>query len=302
MYDYDRRVGAFNLPKDVQEVDEGRFHLYYAPRDADVLGAVKDHLRNAEAEYKQVGLPLRGTTRIVLIGTGPGGSKAYGAYVDQYNAFRIKPKSVVEGFPTFIHEIAHWQHSRHITGGYGNQDILSKYNEAMTVDRGSGGSTSDRLYLEISKKVKELEGLTDAMDIPRATKGEVFSWNGLRYIVLKVTRSQATFAPVDKSQPPATYSGYAFNEILDQAGLMPDFQKVKRMIESLQAEIRSLRESYHKAQTQSSRFEAVQTRWVPTEYSRKNHKEWFAEIVTTMIFKPGGLDQEVKEWVRGVWG
>ena len=51
---------------------------------------------------------------------------------------------------------------------------------------------------------------------------------------------------------------------------------------------------------EDERYRNLRSRWMPTEYARQNHREWFAELLTTRVLFPASLDEEVKAWLAQV--
>jgi len=91
--------------------------------------------------------------------------------------------------------------------------------------------------------------------------------------------------------------------------LMSDGDRLR--LKSLQKELEDRTQEYNdlvKSETvtedfeghHETRYERRENEWIPTDYSRKNMMEWWAEILTSYIVHPSGTSDAVKEWILDV--
>lgn len=302
-----------SIPEGAVRVDEGRFILWFAKSNLKLAPQIKAGLQKIEALYASAGIPLRGKVECIV--RGAGGGKSY--YLS--NVIQLNPKSL--GFKHehghLTHEIAHWQHDRHISGGFGNGEIRAKYKEAMAAPVSQG----ERDVVDVKKQLAALQAerkrLTDDFLRPLAQKGDLFDaprefGKGVgtaNYKVLKVKPKSVEAlvlnpGPFDKAPFTAEIDGSAVNRALAKTdpSIRADIERKAEVLEEKRKEEEKLRSDVFKNVSKTwDQYDTVKSDWMPTTYARENHKEWFAEIVTTMVLNPSLLKDEVKDWVKRVW-
>jgi hypothetical protein len=306
-----------SIPEGALRLDEGRFILWYPKAHVKLMPKIVAGLKHIEVQYASAGLPLRGKVECIV--RGAKGSVVGSSFYQHPNLIQLNPKSLGHKHEHghLTHEIAHWQHDMHVSGGYSNSAIVAKYKAALAAPVSQGETAVRDTQKDLARVKEERKQLGDQYLKPLVQKGVLFDAarefgkgpGTANYKVLKVKSKSVEVLVLnpgqfDKAPFTAELEGWRVNEAVSKTNpsLRMELSKLHSLMEEKRKEEEDLRSGVQKGVIQNwDQYDTVKSDWMPTVYARKNHKEWFAEIVTTMILSPGLLKDEVKDWVKSVW-
>jgi hypothetical protein len=292
----------------------GVFTIEITPTYEKYLPILEDGFAKAEQLFARAGFPLQKKVEIIVKGQG---WKQRSYFTPNY--LGIIPHNIEQpgAFHVFVHELAHWYHWNQVSGGFTNSSIKYRFNEVQSVTP-TGGSVLDRLKDSIAAKQKE-----EAKLLKSLAKGAVVEVEGHDNIFNKkdrYTRKYKVIKPADRT------GRYTFCELLNPSpwdietskhtSTPNDFTRkvftqdllravlgLKEKIETVTRELHALYEQQNDiamGKAQDTRYQELLTDWVPTQYAKENHLEWFAELLTTAVLDPGRLAPFVQEWLHEV--
>ena len=297
-------------------VSQGRFLVWYLPKYADGLQTVLDGLKAAEALYLRAGYRLPDKIPVIMAARGWGSQRsmftsAAGGYIQMVpSAFADKAN-----FSTFLHELAHYLHFFGLRGGFNNQALVSQF-VAMKKEKptNTGGNGIERAKDGI--KAAEREYTKVLASIRPGMKLQVLLPNGIGFNAVETVRPVRVVEKTGRGfnvrvvmeflepTPDETAMGvrgntlpiHVFVKHVADPGLATAFAAAESKRDAAMA-------AYNESLTQvtdTSRYSDPRSKWFPTDYSKENTQEWFAELVTTRLLVPGSLDPEVTEWLDTV--
>lgn len=311
-----------------QEITFRIFQITTLQKYLSAMPSIQEGLERAEKDFAQAGFPLKGIVRIKVMGKGRAERSFFQTPTNFIQILPVVFNTGVVNYVTFIHELAHWYHWNRVPGGFNNKDIFGKFVEA----RGSSPthakpvSEFDFLQQEIEVlKKKEAELLRS---VSKGSVVEIEDWNDPYRKDVRVTRKYRIIKPVPGSKgrytetelltpsswdlqiaqsqgwkPP--YIKHIFTKDLVRAipGLDESVSKVQGELQDRYEKSNAIATAIHNDPTlryekREEEYAKGVGEWMPTEYARTNHKEWFAELVTNRIVKPSNLSQPVKDWLR----
>jgi len=300
----------------IQVRDEGDFKMLYLPRHAAVVEPIAEKVHSSFKMYQAAGIPVKHKLEVALHGSGAAHADAlYG-----WGQIQVAPKAYndVNLVKTLIHELGHYMHDMVVPWGYGNPEIMSRYLWAL---KQKGTGTGPRLDV-IRKRLRVIEALLRQLDEqkyvlkPLPRKGEVFDYgywsNGVQLpLKVRILRKSGPNVTLEVTNPeviPFNQSGY-FPRTQGKVVITVSvksllFKGVNTEVEGRIAELNKERDALYAegkaiARTeQDDRYEAQRHEWAPTQYSRKDVKEWFAELCTTFVL--GHLKKPVDDWLLSV--
>jgi hypothetical protein len=306
----------------VLEKKFGRFKVIYLKQHeehVDKLGAL---LEEAERMYAAAGVPIVHDISSVLSGRGASHAGALYTMGSVPPTIQFAPKSYEDPklIHTVIHELGHYCHDKVVPGGINNSAIISKH---MWAVRQKSTGKSNKVDI-LNRKMKALneaysrlsEEQNKRKPLPR--KGQVFEYdtwvNGVQYHVKGriVGKADSRTVNVEVIDAP---EAYIKRQQIYRRGPGPlivpesvDSLTYAGKDEAKEAELKKVEEERHTVYVElSSLIKSGEGRsdykthlhdWVPTNYARKNHMEYFAEMMTTYIL--GHLKPEPSEWLKSV--
>lgn len=305
--------------------DEGDFIVTYLPRHREVVEPIAAKLHKAIKMCRGKRLPIK--DKLIADLSGKGASHADALYWMGRNPpmIRIAPKAFRDPtlVNTLIHELGHYIHDRVVPGGTSNMEIRSKHIWAVKQRSTGEGPRIDVLKREIKTVEAEKRQLEEDMYIyrPAPRKGQVFDFK-LRHPMNravtypaqgKIVKKRGDDIWIEVLSPlpdinPALLKIYrrspAGNLIINESlksilyvGVKPDVERKLKELEVHRHEL--YEEANNLARTEKDdRYKVQRSAWAPTDYSRKNYMEWFAELCTTLVL--GHLEKPVEEWLLSV--
>jgi len=306
---------------ELQVRDEGTFVLEYLPKHAPAVESIAKTVHKAMGMYQAAGIPVQHKVLVRL--HGKGAAHADALYWNHQNPpmMVIAPKAYQDPilFKTVIHEFGHYFHDKVVPGGDHNPEVLHRYHWALRQKATGEGPRLDVIRKRIKVVEDQLRELADAKYILRPTprKGQIFEFDrGINGIQLhfkgRLLENHRGFLKVEILNPeviPFNQSGYFTKQYDGRVTITEPARsllyqgtdpKVEAQISELERERTKL---YAEAKSltrteQDDRYETQRSDWAPTQYSRKNSHEWFAELCTTYVL--GHLKKPVEEWLLSV--
>ena len=313
------------LATEILKRDFGRFMMLYLPRHAAYVDDIGAKLLDAMSRVEGAGIPLPQNLQCLLGGKGLAHADA--AYWEHSSppTMAVAPKAYKDPklVATLIHELGHCVHDKVIPGGMRNIEVLRRRSWAARHHRHTSGGEAPKIDVlrakrrqlgQIMKVLEEKKYLRK----PLPRKGQEFQYDrwvsGVLYhltgkIIGKGSRSGSVrielINPPEKTlnwlvgpyrkSPPFIVDDTVHS--LTYAGVDPDIEERLKAAEkedgALFDQINALART-----TEDDRYETVANHWFPTTYSRKNEREWIAELVTTYVH--GTLKGEPAEWLLSV--
>jgi hypothetical protein len=299
----------------------GRFNVRYIKQHEEHLEEVGRLLLEAEKMYQSAGVPLKHDIAVGLHGGGLG-SHAAAVYHLGSNppAIQVAPKAYKDAsfLHTLIHELGHYYHDKVVPGGETNFAIQTKFMWAVRQKRTQEGGSRDVLKRRLdflNKRYFELQE-DQYLRKPLPRKGVPFEFDpwidGVQYHVKGkiVGKRDSRTVNVEIIEAPEKY---LFRQSIYRRGPGPlvvpeainsltyagkDPAKEKELVE-VDAERTEVHKSLEgEMGKHDDRYQVQLHDWVPTSYSRKNHLEWFAELMTTLVL--GHLKEEPAKWLLSV--
>lgn len=322
-------VQAPRITPGSKKIDHLGFQVIIAEAALEQEAEVLALLTRVARDYQSAGYPLRKRVNVLVQGVkGTNRSRFYG---DGYNLIQLLPKTLSKEpdyYHTVVHELAHWYHFNQVAGGFHNPEIVTKFSESMRgaakVDSTTVGTPLDR--------VKALHGRLEArkdklLAASNPKRGDVISVPGKmnpfvgndpyirQHKVLKAPGKKTTMTELLNPSPWDL-------QVWAQTGRKPPVLReedtfslryhhqspeTREEIKAIGVEIAAVAKEWGDlvkglgtSRFEDSRYEDQLTDWVPTTYSKQNEREWFAEVMTTAVLKPGALKPQVHEWLKTV--
>lgn len=316
------------VPADSQTVEHGEFKIIFPPAELPMQELTLGLLDRVARDYQSAGYPLTKTVRVLVQGTRGTNRSAY--YGDPYRFIQLLPRPMAresDFYHTVVHEIAHWYHDNIVSGGFGNADIRAKYIQAIRgiagVDPTTVGSSRDREHAMLEKLREEMKDLENEA-VSELKRGSIISIPGKsnpfvgnepytrQYKVLKAPGKKTTLVEMLNPSPwdldMAKRSGRPPPIVREEptASLRYHLRspEAEQRLSVLRVTYETLAEDYRKKyegqRGSEDRYQVLHSEWVPTEYSKENSHEWFAELMTTAILHPEALTSEVHKWLKTV--
>lgn len=300
--------------------DEGAFVMEYLPAHLKAVEPIAGIVHKAIEMYKASGIPIQHKVLVRLHGRGAAHADALYWPKSHPALMAIAPKAYKDPilFKTVIHEFGHYTHDKIVPGGMGNSEIRLRYYWALKQKATGEGPQLDVLR----KKIKVIEDQIKDLDAkrlilkPMPRKGEEFEFdhwsNGVKlHFKGRIVGKSGGNVRVEILNPeviPFNQSGY-YPKLLGKVTLTVPaksllFQGIDPTVDRQIAELTKERndliaEARGLARTeQDDRYESQRHEWAPTQYSRKNSHEWFAELCTTYVL--GHLKSPVDKWLLSV--
>lgn len=309
------------IPDGTEKVDHGRFRVLVTPTNRPYLEATLSLLDKVERMYESSGIHL-GSERINVV-LGARGGSTRSAYYPSENALWIVPKALrTQSLPTLIHELAHWYH--YVKLGEMNSKIFRQFGVALQLRR-VVQKTDTQVLVETAKKGldnlrQEIE-LLERGGLKRGVTYSVEGWSNPHLRDAAYTRNYKVVSVGTKTckvqllNPSSSDVARKIPAVSEEPTrmvswrLMSDGDRLR--LKSLQKELEDRTQEYNdlvKSETvtedfeghHETRYERRENEWIPTDYSRKNMMEWWAEILTSYIVHPSGTSDAVKEWILDV--
>lgn len=323
-------VQAPRITPGSKKIDHNGFHVILAPRDLGLEELSLALLDRVARDYQAAGFPLRKQVNVLVQGV-KGANRSM--FYRGYNLIQLLPRPMAresDFYHTVVHEIAHWYHFNQVAGAFGNPVIKAKYIEsvrgAAKVDLTQVGNPLDRLRAK--RKILEVkrEEATKAMALKRGMivkiPGMVNPFQGnepyvREYKVLAAPGAKTTrvelLNPSSWDLDLAVKQGWKLPLLRDEhTGNLRRHVATPEQLEALSAVDRELAAvdkerndivvDLHSGgkRMPDTRYEELQTDWVPTTYAKQNEREWFAELMCVAILKPGAMKPQVLEWLKTV--
>lgn len=312
-----------------KKVDLQNFQIIIAEVALEQEAEVLALLTRVARDYQSAGYPLKKRVNVLVQGVkGTNRSRFYG---DGYNLIQLLPKTrskEPDYYHTVVHELAHWYHFNQVPGGFHNPEILTKFSEsvrgAARVDSTTVGTPLDRvkaLHGRLTARKERLETASnpkrgDVISIPGKLNPFVGNEPYIRqHKVLKAPGKKTTMTELLNPSPWDL-------QVWTQAGRKPPVLReevthslrhhhltpeIRAELKELDVEIakvaqewRDLHKGLGENRFEETRYEDQITDWVPTTYAKQNEREWFAEVMTAAILKPGAMKPQVHEWLKAV--
>ena len=308
-----KTASIFDAPKATPKgqnpiVTQGPFEVTYLPKYEDLIPGLLDGLEKAENSFRKVGLPLRGVIPIRVKGKAFGNNRSF--YMNLEGGFiQLVPQNLrsADNFRTIIHEIAHYWHNHFVPGGFGNGAIRSRFNEVWRTED-TGGSAYDRIQSQIALQKKKLQQIAKQALRAGATFEELGQegWSGPKtylrqYRVVRVEGQKVLCEILNPSE---------WDKSIRKEGPWYDTMPLHRVAQMVSSDYKEeyavfmdlLNQSNEVANdpTKNNRYQDLSSIWVPTTYAKENHKEWFAELITTAVLDPNVLQPFVTDWLMSV--
>ena len=305
---------------ELQVRDEGTFVLEYLPKHAPAVESIAKTVHKAMGMYQAAGIPVQHKVLVRLHGKGAAHVNALYRLHQNPPLMVIAPKAYQDPilFKTVIHEFGHYFHDKVVPGGVRNQAVSSKYMWALRQQATGEGPQRDVLVKKLKLVEDQIKKLEEEKYIlkPMPRKGEVFDFdqwsNGVQlHFKGRIIGKSGANVRIEILNPeviPFNQSGY-YPKLLGKVttdvpvkSLL--FKGYDTEVEGRIAELNSERQTIHQSLQSISRtekddrYEVQRSDWAPTQYSRKNVMEWFAELCTTYVL--GHLKKPVEEWLLSV--
>jgi hypothetical protein len=307
-------------PDQIEVRDEGDFRMRYIPRHEAVVEPIAEKMHKAFGMYQAAGIPVRHKLDVVLHGSGA----AHADALYSKGLIQVAPKAYndVNLVKTLIHELGHYTHDMVVKGGYGNWEVMRRYRWALSQEATGTGPRLD----VIRKRVRVIDALLRQLEEqkyvlkPMPKKGEVFDYNHwsmgvqlpFKVRIVKKAGPNVTLEIMNPEVIPFNQSGYFPKRHPMHGGGVTLTLPVKSLlfkgldpkVESQIADLNKERDDLWAemsalARTEKDdRYEAQRHEWAPTQYSRKNVMEWFAELCTVYVL--GHMKHPVDEWLLSV--
>jgi hypothetical protein len=300
--------------------DEQRFVLDYLPKHAIAVDAIVTKVNQAMDMYQAAGIRLQHKVLVRLHGKGAAHADALYWFHSNPPLIVIAPKAYRDPIlvKTLVHEFGHYLHDKVVPGGIQNQEVVRRFFWAMRQKATGAGPRLDVVRKRIKVLEAELDRLADAKYIlkPLPKKGQVFEFDKwvqgqkLRFKgkIIKKSGPDVVIEVMNPEVIPFSASGY----YPKKNGVLLITESIKSLLfdgydPKVEAEIVKLEgertKLYEEAKEiarseKDDRYETQRSDWAPTQYSRKNTEEWFAELCTTYVL--GHLKKPVAEWLLSV--
>jgi hypothetical protein len=279
------RVVARYHQAQMLEQDEGSFVVYHPLKYAEVVADIAAKMHKAISLCASTGIPIKDKLRVNLSGKGTG-PYDLAAYTPGSNppTLDITPKAYKRAdlVQTLVHELGHYAHERVVPGGKSNQEIPNRFKWAV-----------EQVQTHTPKKGEPFEFLYRGgwLDYSQRNRGYPMLGRIIGKGRNRNVRVQILKYPPEILDDPKLSSAFLTYPPLD-SGRVP--------LEHPIVELSPDKLLYVGRQTEKddASYEAHQHDWVPTEYSKKNSNEWFAELITTFVL--GHLAKEPSEWLISV--
>jgi hypothetical protein len=301
-------------------VSQGIFDIEYLPQYAEFVPHVIEGLKKAEGLYQRANIQLKNRIEVVIKGKGVAKNPFYDPSTKKIQiipqGFNENLSRIVE---VLVHEIAHYYHENVISGGFKNKAIKDQYDIAKQ-EKNQGGSVREvaldeynkqkSLVKRIAKKIAK-EGLVFKLERfdKLINKDAIFTYKILGY----TGKDEAEIEIIDvfevKGNPVdyETKSKYFLNRpyyypISTVAGWLTkekdqfNYKNEKEKLEELRLKYNDIASG----KVADTRFQEWRTDWLPTNYSRKNAVEWFAEMVTAAVLEPDSMKPYVRNWFQQI--
>jgi hypothetical protein len=298
----------------------GRFKVRYIKQHAEHLEEVGKLLLESEQKYQAAGVPLQDNILVALYGGGIGSHAAAVYHMGSSPpAIQVAPKAYEDAsfLHTLIHELAHYYHDKVVPGGQNNVEVMTRFMWAMRQKRTQAGGSRDVLKRRLdvlNKRYKELEE-TQYIHRPLPRKGTVVEYdtwsNGVQYHIKgKIVGKKGRDVLIEIIEAPEKY---LLRSSMYRRGpgplVVPESASTLTYVgkdEAKERELKEVEKERHEVyetlkgeiSKPDDRYEVQLHDWVPTTYSRKNHMEWFAELLTTFVL--GHLKEEPSKWLLSV--
>jgi len=226
-------------------------------------------------------------------------------------------------FGTFVHELAHYVHGHQIPSGFGNRLIQMTFSMAGSAEARAPSTPTEDPLEKAKATVAHIEKLwVKAAGLLR--KGQRFTINYEDYfskeksqreveIIKRTSRGRKSDFVMKWVNPtPEELAGRHLGltkavvplvrMMVDPAQVSPKLGPgVEALLEWEQEAFKAYNDAViAQSKTPEAKYENPQAKWFPTGYSKTNPSEWFAELVTTRVLAPSGMDPDVKGWLDSV--
>ena len=300
-------------------VPQGRFQVWYLPKYEAGLDVVLQGLAAAERLYDHAQYRLPDKIPVVMAAR-PWGS-ARSIYTTANGGFiQLVPAAFADkgNFATFVHELAHYFHSHAVQGGFTNVAIRRRFQEVsaekVVESRDSAVDKAQdalkEIEMEFSQVAKSVRpGMTFDLILP---KGFGFkapkALRPVRVLEKKGRggRMQIVVEYLDRTPEEVTNgikgTTLGLRNFFDAAN-DPTLKALMADIMARQSRAVEVYNNVAKMQSDndgSARYENPRSLWFPTDYSKTDQMEWFAELVTARLLTPSKMDPEVQAWLDQV--
>lgn len=274
--------------KGQHSIKHGSFILWYLLKYKESVPDLLETLEKVEQVYNKARYKLPRNIPVLMAERGWGTGRS----IYSHKGFiQIVPFAFSDKvhFTTLIHEVAHYIHNHMIPGGFSNPTILSKYEELKSSRiPNTGGSPSDRIKdveKGIEKHIKKLKGKSVTLG---GRKAEVLNFKGTKVVLKYLTQT-----PEEERDGilGATLSFVSFASAIKD----PTLQALARR----RLELFDILEGFE-GEVGVNAYEDHRSKWFPTDYSKTNPNEWFAELVTARLVAPSKMDREVRGWLDSI--
>lgn len=314
------RVAARFADTQLMVRDEGAFVMEYLPAHVKAVEPIAAKVHQAIRDYQAAGIPIQHKVLVRLHGRGAAHADALYWPKSNPPLMAIAPKAYKDPIlvKTIIHEFGHYMHDKVVPGGMGNSEVRQRYFWALKQKATGEGPQIDVLRNRVKIIENQIRDLEEKRLVlrPMPRKGEVVDfdhWSSgiqlhFKGRILGKSGSNVRIEILNPEVIPFNQSGY-YPKLLGKVTLTIPVKSflfqgidptVGKQIEELTQERSSLIAEWKgTARTeQDDRYESQRHEWAPTQYSRKNSHEWFAELCTTYVL--GHLKKPVEEWLLQV--
>lgn len=300
-------------------VPQGRFEVWYLPKYETGLDVVLRGLAAAERLYDHAQYRLPDKIPVVM------SARAWGSQRSIYTTadggfIQLVPAAFADkgNFATFVHELAHYFHSHAVRGGFTNGAIRGRFQEVsaekVVESRGSAVDKAQDALKEIEKEFSQV-----AKSVRPGMTLDLMLFKGFGFNAPKALRPVRVLEKKgrgDRVQIVVEYLDRTPEEVTngirgDTLGLRyfvlaANDPSLKALLADIMARQSRAIEVYNNAVTSeangdgSARYENPRSLWFPTDYSKTNSMEWFAELVTARLLAPSKMDPEVQAWLDQV--
>lgn len=299
----------------LKQRDEGDFLLEYLPTHAAAVDVVATRVREAIKAYEQRGIRFKHKISVQLHGGGQA-ARNNAVYLVGQNppVIKIAPKAYKNPdlLHTVIHEFGHYVHDK-LAGGLGNRVILDKYRWAMGQKSTGAGSSLDVLDRRMKQIRAEYAALEKTLKQGVPRKGQLYEYDGydgggpLRHFKVRILDKAGKRVTCEVLEMTPDHPRVKFYPKTPDGNPIMETDSVSMTYHSnpaIKAQMAKLNEEEMSITNQritliqggdDSAYEAQRHEWAPTNYSRANEVEWFAELCTTHVL--GHLKPEPAEWL-----
>lgn len=292
----------------------GRFNLQYLQQHAKFVPKIGELFLDAERQIAAAGFQIPHEIQVLI--TGRGAAHALALYYAQTPpTIKVAPKAYSRGdlVHTLIHELGHYFHDKVVPNGFRNGAIGGRYRWAMGQTPTGAGSDFDATKLKVKALEAEQEVLRkDVYKFPKkGTKVEyIRDWFGQKLqakgTVIGKGRDKwevliqledcplLSFFRKHNMHPNGIFSERVSTLAPADPVIMAKLEVLQKEIGQLQSQAADI--AHEKAP--DNLYEVQFHDWVPTTYSRKNNREWFAEMFVTRVL--GHLKPEPAAWLKSV--